>query len=92
MICSGYVWIAFSAAQWLRRNAVSGGAPHPIEVFSRCTIASYFPEMFVRGAGYFTATGLLLAFGVWLLHYKKTAKSITPNYNGAPRSQTISRS
>jgi hypothetical protein len=50
----------------LRRIANGANSP-PAEVFAMSVIAGYFVELFVRGAGYFTGSGLLLIAAIWLM-------------------------
>jgi hypothetical protein len=72
----GYLGLALSVALLLNawrsarelRKVASGTVPaSPAGVFAHCAIVSYLLELFVRGAGYFTVTGLLLAMGLWLV-------------------------
>jgi hypothetical protein len=56
---------------WLRsirvlRRIASGDTRSSSEVFGLCVIAGYIIEVFVRGAGYFTGTGILLVSALWI--------------------------
>jgi hypothetical protein len=48
------------------RSIASGESCSSAEIFARCVIAGYIIEMFVRGAGYFTGSGLLLVGALWI--------------------------
>jgi hypothetical protein len=57
---------------WLKsirrlRRIANGENAAPAQVFAMCVIAGYFVELFVRGAGYFTGSGLLMVGAFWLL-------------------------
>lgn len=73
MACAAFLWLTGRSARALQRIAAHRAAAHPVEVLAHCAIVSYLLEMFVRGAGYFTATGLLLATGLWLLARRRTS-------------------
>jgi hypothetical protein len=50
----------------LRR--VANGVPESsARVFAMCVIAGYIVELFVRGGGYFTSSGMLLAGALWIM-------------------------
>jgi hypothetical protein len=51
----------------LRRVALRGATDPPIVILARCVVVSYTIEMFVRGVGYFTGTGMLLIASLWIL-------------------------
>jgi hypothetical protein len=48
------------------RRIARGDAHSSAKVFARCVIAGYIVELFVRGAGYFTGSGMLLAGALWI--------------------------
>ena len=62
---------AFLAVWWRSMRAlrrIANGAPDSsARVFAMCVIAGYIIELFVRGAGYFTGSGLLLAGALWIM-------------------------
>jgi len=61
-----YLKFWWRAIRCLRRIA-NGANRASAEVFAMCVIAGYFVEVFVRCAGYFTGTGLLLVGAFWLM-------------------------
>ena len=65
-LCAAYLLKAWHSARVLRKFATSDAGASPVEVFAHCAVTGYLVEMFVRGTGYFTATGLLLVAGLWL--------------------------
>lgn len=70
ILCLTYLMSAWRAARRLRAIAVAaehGRIDSPALVFAYCAVVSYLIEMLVRGAGYFTGTGILLVAAFWLL-------------------------
>jgi hypothetical protein len=64
----------FSRLWWrsmrsLRRIA-GGAACASAELFAMCLVAGYFVELLVRGAGYFTGSGMLLIGAFWIMSAK----------------------
>jgi heme/copper-type cytochrome/quinol oxidase subunit 4 len=72
VLCAVYLVLAWRSARALHQVAANRAPALSAEVFAHCAIVSYLLEMFVRSAGYFTATGLLLATGWWLLAKRRT--------------------
>ena len=56
-----YLVVAGAAALALRRGGAS-----PAITFARCVLVSYSLELFFRGVGYFSGTGLLMIAALWL--------------------------
>jgi hypothetical protein len=49
------------------RRIASGANASAVEGFSMSVIVGYFIELFIRGEGYFTGSGLLLIAALWLM-------------------------
>jgi hypothetical protein len=60
VLAGGYVVTAFKAICSLRAAARKQQCYRVADVFAASVIASYLVEMFVRGSGYFTPTGIML--------------------------------
>lgn len=65
-ICGAYLVVAWRSWRVLHNVAFGAVKASPVEAFAHCAIVGYLVEMFVRGGGYFTATGFLLLTGLWL--------------------------
>jgi len=61
-----YLRVARRAARSLRQRGRAAKAAGAAQTFSRCVIASYSLEIFVRGGGYFAGTAILLIASLWL--------------------------
>jgi hypothetical protein len=60
-----FVKLWWRSLRTLRRMAV-GEAGSSAHAFALCVIAGYIVELFVRGAGYFTGSGILLIGALWI--------------------------
>lgn len=60
-----FVRMWWRSIRGLRRIA-SGATCTSAQLFAMCVIAGYIVELFVRGEGYFTGSGILLAGAVWM--------------------------
>jgi len=49
------------------RRIANGANASAVETFAISVIAGYFIELFIRGEGYFTGSGLLLIAALWLM-------------------------
>mgnify|MGYP006951307824 CR=1 FL=1 len=64
----GYMWLAARGWKILRQTLSSGLAAHQVvDVLAASSVLSYVVEMFVRGAGYFTPTSVLVVASAWIL-------------------------
>jgi hypothetical protein len=64
----GYMWLAARGCKILRQTLSSGLAAHQVvDVLAASSVLSYVVEMFVRGAGYFTPTSVLVVASAWIL-------------------------
>ena len=88
MLAALYLATAWRAIRDLRSTARGAKRFIAPVVFAQCMLASYLIEMFVRGAGYFTGTGILLIASFWLLSW---AHQASPAAVVAPRSTGIRR-
>lgn len=61
----------------LRRSVRTRAMP-PAQIFGHAAVVGYLIEMFVRGAGYFTGSGLLLVAGLTLVHFRAPARGQLP--------------
>jgi hypothetical protein len=66
LLTLAFVRLWWRSIRGLRRIANGAACASP-QLFAMCVIAGYFVELFVRGAGYFTGSGMLLAGAVWML-------------------------
>jgi hypothetical protein len=66
MLIAVYLWLAYRSVRALRKAARGRPRIGPLTILAHCLIVSYFIELFVRSAGYFTPGSLLMvaAFGV----------------------------
>jgi hypothetical protein len=71
MIC----WFLLVASRSIRqiRKTATGVKISANYTFANCVIVSYLIELFERGAGYFTGTGVLVVASLWLLYTKRLA-------------------
>lgn len=93
VLCAAYLAMAWRSARALHRVGAGHVPALPAEVFAHCTTVSYLIEMFVRGAGYFTATGLLMVAGWWFLAKRHTAfRKVRPRAKLAMHQATSSGS
>jgi hypothetical protein len=60
-----FVRLWWRSIRGLRRVA-GGAACSSAQLFAMCVIAGYIIEVFVRGEGYFTGSGMLLACALWI--------------------------
>ena len=51
----------------------------PALTFARCAVVSFLLEMFVRGAGYFTGTSLLMVAGLWFMQTQMARRKTRPS-------------
>jgi hypothetical protein len=66
------------------RLIANGAGTAPAEVFAMCVIVGYFVELFVRGAGYFTGSWLLLIGAFWLMTARDRGTAETDPPEGSP--------
>lgn len=81
----GYVRLAARAWKILRQTLIGGLArQRAVDVLAASAVLSYLVEIFVRGAGYFTPTGVLLVASVWILSKsERRAPATVPTGNFA---------
>ena len=65
LLTLAFVRMWWRSIRGLRRIA-SGATCTSAQLFAMCVIAGYIVELFVRGEGYFTGSGILLAGAVWM--------------------------
>lgn len=69
-----YLRTTVVAIRSLRATARGGSSDAAADVLARAVLVSYLIELFVRGAGYFTSSGLLLVASVMLLAWRGQAR------------------
>lgn len=72
-----YLAYAWQAVRGLRLAARGAAPANASVVFAQCVLVSYCIELFVRGAGYFTSTGILLVAAFWILSQTTRRSSST---------------
>ena len=76
LLAVAYLTTAWRAFRNLRATAGGKTLLNAPVVFAQCVLVSYFIELFVRGAGYFTGTGIFLVAAFWLLAW---ANRVSPS-------------
>ena len=62
-----FLIIAFTAFIKLRKVARNDSKVDSVMIISCCFVVSYLVELFIRGAGYFTPTTLMMLSSVFIL-------------------------
>jgi hypothetical protein len=66
LLSAWFIFVAFGAFRTLRSVAVGRNIVKPLQLFCASVILGYLLELLLRGAGYFTPTGLLLVTALML--------------------------
>jgi hypothetical protein len=69
LMCLWFLRLWWRSMRGLRRIA-GGAACASAELFAKAVVAGYFVELLVRGAGYFTGSGMLLVGAFWIMSAK----------------------
>lgn len=67
LLTLAYVVFAVRTIFALRRTTVGHVRVPPLVTLARCVVVAYLIELFVRSAGYFTGTALMLVASLWIL-------------------------
>jgi len=81
-----YLVIVWRSIRHLR-YAAKGIENRACNTFAQCVIVSYLIELFIRGAGYFTGTAILLVASLWLAPATRNPRRFAGAAAG-PRSAT----
>jgi hypothetical protein len=74
LLALAFIFLVVRSALALRRVALGKMADPPLVILARCVVVSYMIEMFVRGVGYFTGTGIMMVASLWILwHWRRAA-------------------
>lgn len=86
-LIAAYLLCALRAAALLRSVARGVQTVEPLMVLTASSIVGYSIELFLRGAGYFTGTGLLLLASLLIWRARARGKGLTVSH--APNSSLV---